>query len=58
MKSKKGTLPIHTVIIKVTNECNLNCTYCFVESSVPHKANLWAGLCLLMAVYFMFREKI
>ncbi|MDQ5767937.1 radical SAM/SPASM domain-containing protein [Thiothrix subterranea] len=29
--------PIQTVIIKVINECNLRCTYCFVEPSVPRK---------------------
>lgn len=28
-------LNTHTVIIKVTNDCNLNCKYCFVEKSVP-----------------------
>lgn len=29
------TLNTHTIIIKVTNDCNLNCKYCFVEESVP-----------------------
>ncbi len=28
-------LNTHTVIIKATNDCNLNCKYCFVEESVP-----------------------
>jgi len=31
------TLPIQTVVIKVTNECNMRCTYCFVEPSVPRR---------------------
>lgn len=28
-------LNIHTVIVKVTNDCNMNCHYCFVEKSAP-----------------------
>jgi len=28
-------LPIQTVVIKVTNECNIRCKYCFVEPSAP-----------------------
>lgn len=28
-------LNTHTVIVKVTNDCNLNCKYCFVEETVP-----------------------
>jgi uncharacterized protein len=28
-------LETQTVIIKVTNDCNLNCRYCFVEKSAP-----------------------
>ncbi len=30
-------LETQTVIIKVTNDCNLNCKYCFVEKSVPRR---------------------
>jgi len=29
------SLEIKTVIIKVTNDCNLNCRYCFVDKSAP-----------------------
>lgn len=28
-------LNIHTVIIKVTNDCNMDCHYCYVEKSAP-----------------------
>jgi uncharacterized protein len=28
-------LTINTVIVKVTNDCNLECKYCFVERAVP-----------------------
>src|SRR5512140_2591664 len=30
-------LSIETVIIKVTNDCNMQCSYCFVERSVPRR---------------------
>lgn len=28
-------LDTHTIIVKVTNDCNLDCKYCFVEEAVP-----------------------
>ncbi|MCG8430976.1 MAG: radical SAM protein [Candidatus Omnitrophica bacterium] len=28
-------LKTNTVIVKVTNDCNINCRYCFVEKTVP-----------------------
>lgn len=40
MHNRQDTLPIQTVIIKVTNECNLRCTYCFVESSAPRRVRI------------------
>lgn len=33
----------HTVIIKVTNDCNMACHYCFVEKSAPRRVVISLG---------------
>jgi len=37
-------LKTQTVIIKTTNDCNLNCKYCFVEKSVPRNQLISIGI--------------